>query len=69
MIVILLLFFDGVGSSCCTGAFSTFGEQGLLFVVGHGLFIAVASCCRAQTLGSWASVTAVCGSVVEAYGL
>lgn len=36
------------------------GSEGY-FVVVCGLFIAVASCCRAQTLGLWASVTAVCG--------
>ena len=28
---------------CCTWAFSSCGEQGLLFVVVHGLLIAVAS--------------------------
>ena len=30
--------------------FSTFEEQGLLFVVVHGLLLALASCCRAQAL-------------------
>ena len=27
---------------CCTPAFSSYGEQGLLFVAEHGLLIAVA---------------------------
>ena len=46
-----------LGLRCCTWAFSSCGEQGLLFtVVLIGLLIAVASCCRAQALGTWASV-------------
>ena len=32
-----------LGLRCCTWAFSSCGEQGLLFVVAHGLHIAVAS--------------------------
>ena len=31
-----------LGLRCCTWAFSSCGEQGLLFVVVHGLLIAVA---------------------------
>ena len=38
------------------GLFSTSSEQGLLFVLVHGLLIAVASCCGAWALGAWASV-------------
>ena len=37
-------------------AFSSCGEQGLLFVGVHGLLIVVASRCRAQALGTRASV-------------
>ena len=33
----------GVGLCCCAQAFSSCGEQGLLFVVVRGLLIAVAS--------------------------
>ena len=32
-----------LGLRCCTGAFSSCGEWGLLFVVVRGLLIAVAS--------------------------
>ena len=32
-----------LGLHCCTRAFSSCGEQGLLFVAVHGLLIAVAS--------------------------
>jgi len=32
-----------LGLHCCTHAFSSRDEQGLLFIVGHGLLIAVAS--------------------------
>ena len=43
-------------------AFSSCGEQGLLFVVVHGLLIAVASlCCRARALGAQASVVVARG--------
>ena len=38
------------------GLFSSCGKQGILFVAVHGLLIAVASRCRAQALGAWASV-------------
>ena len=37
------LFLAALGLCCCARAFSSCGEQGLLFVVVHGLFIAVAS--------------------------
>ena len=33
----------GLGLRCCTQAFSSCGEWGLLFVAVHGLLIAVAS--------------------------
>ena len=37
------LFLAALGLRCCTWAFSSCGEQGLLFVAVHGLLIAVAS--------------------------
>ena len=51
----IYLFLAALGL-CCTRAFSSCGEQGLLFVAGRGLLIAMASCCRARALGAWASV-------------
>ena len=40
---IYLLFLAALGLRSCTRAFSSSGEQGLLFVAVHGLLIAVAS--------------------------
>ena len=37
------LFLAALGLHCCTWAFSSCGEQGLLFVAVHGLLIVVAS--------------------------
>ena len=37
------LFLAVLGLCCCAWAFSSCGERGLLFVVVHGLLIAVAS--------------------------
>ena len=37
------LFLAALGLHCCAQAFSSCNEQGLLFVVVHGLLIAVAS--------------------------
>ena len=37
------LFLAALGLRCCARAFSSCGEQGLLFVAVHGLLIAVAS--------------------------
>ena len=54
-------FLAALGLCCCAQAFSSCSEQGLLFVVAHGLLIAVASRCGEQALGTWASVVAVCG--------
>ena len=39
----ICLFLAVVGLRCCTEAFSSFGERGLLFVVVSGLLIVVAS--------------------------
>ena len=39
----ICLFMAALGLHCCTHAFSSRDEQGLLFVMGHGLLIAEAS--------------------------
>ena len=39
----IYLFMAALGLLCCTQAFSSCGERGLLFVAVHGLLIAVAS--------------------------
>ena len=41
--LILFIFLAALGLHCCARAFSSCGEQGLLFVAVHGLLIAVAS--------------------------
>ena len=40
---VFLFFLAAFGLCCCAWAFSSCGERGLLFVVVHGLLIAVAS--------------------------
>ena len=51
-----------LGPRCCTQAFSSCGEWGLLFVVVRGPLIMVAYlCCRALALGTWASVVVALG--------
>ena len=45
-----------LGPCCCTQAFSSCSEWGLLFIAVRRLLIAVASRCRAQALGARASV-------------
>ena len=40
---IIYLFLAALGLHCCAWASSSCGEQGLLFVVVHGLLIVVAS--------------------------
>ena len=39
----IYLFLAALGLHCCVRAFSSCGEQGLLFVVVRGLLVAVAS--------------------------
>ena len=39
----IYIFLAALGLRCCARAFSSCGEQGLLFVVVHGLLTAVAS--------------------------
>ena len=43
LIYFIYLFLAALGLRCCTRAFSSCNEQGLLFVVVHGLLTAVAS--------------------------
>ena len=43
MIYVFIYFLAVSGLCCCVLAFSSCGEQGLLFVAVHGLLIAVAS--------------------------
>ena len=40
---LFILFWAALGLHCCTQAFSSCSEWGLLFVAVHGLLIAVAS--------------------------
>ena len=61
MLLVCLFFLAALGLRCCAWAFSSCGEQGLLFVVVCGLLIAVASRCGARALGVWASVVAAHG--------
>ena len=42
-IYFIYLFLAALGLRCCTRAFSSCGERGLLFIVVRGLLIAVAS--------------------------
>ena len=44
------LFLAALGLCCCTQAFSSFSERGLLFVEVRRLLIAVASRCGARAL-------------------
>ena len=58
----IYLFLAVLGPCCCTPAFSSCGERGLLFRCGAwashcGGF----SCCRARALSAWASVVVACG--------
>ena len=51
-----------LGLRCCARAFSSCGEQGLLFRAVCGLLIAVVSlCCGARALGAWALVVVARG--------
>ena len=43
LFILFYLFLAALGVRCCTQAFSSCGEQGLLFVAVRGLLIVVAS--------------------------
>lgn len=55
---IYLLFLVALDLQCCLQAFSSRGEQELLFVGVHERLITVVSLLAAQALGVWASVVA-----------
>ena len=57
----IYLFLVALSLRCCAPAFSSCSERGLLFIAVRGLLIAVASCCGAQALGTWASVVVARG--------
>ena len=57
----ILFFFAALSLHRCSGAFSSFGERGALFIAVCRLLIVVASCCRAWVLGTGASVVAAHG--------
>ena len=57
------MFFTLLGLFCCSGAFSSCGEPGLLLPA-PAPHCGVCSCCRAQPLGPRASGTAAWGSAV-----
>ena len=55
LFILFFLFLAALGLRCCTWAFSSCGERGLLFVVVRGLLTEVASlCCGARALGAQA---------------
>ena len=56
-----IYFLVALGLHCCVWAFSSCGEQGLLFLAVHGLIVVGFSCCGAQDLGVRASVVVVHG--------
>ena len=57
-----LKILSALGLHCCQWAFSTCGEQVLLFVAVCSFLTVVASlCCRAWALGMWASAVAARG--------
>ena len=62
------MFFTLLGLFCCSGAFSSRGEPGLLLPA-PAPHCGVCSCCRAQPLGPQASVTAAWGSAVAHCGV
>ena len=72
--LLIYIFLAALGLSCCTQAFSSCEEQGLLSSCGAQVsHCGGFSCCRTRTLGIWASVVAVhwlscsaaCGILLE----
>ena len=59
--VYLFINLAALGLRCCTQAFFSCVERGLLFVAVRGLLIAVASWCGARALGTRASVVVARG--------
>ena len=66
-ILLTLFFLAALGLRCCAQAFSSCGEQELLFTAERGLLIAVAphcggfSCCGARAPGTRTSVVVARG--------
>ena len=60
-IYFIYLFLAALGLRCCVRAFCSCSEWGPLLIAVHRLLIAVASCCRAWALGTWASVVVARG--------
>ena len=62
LFIIICLFMTALGLRCCAWAFSSCSERGLLFIVVHGLLIAVSSlvaehrlqACGFGSYGTWA---------------
>ena len=64
----IYLFMAALGLHCCTRAFSSCGEWGLLFIAVCGLLTAVAClCCGARALGTQASVVVAHGQIGRAH--
>ena len=61
-IYFIYLFLAALGLRCCAWAFSSCGEQGLLFLAAHGLLIL-------GLLLLWSTVSRHAGSVAVARGL
>ena len=59
LINFIYLFWAALGLRCCTQAFSSCGEQGLLFAAVRGLLIAVASLVAEHGLQARRSVVVV----------
>ena len=58
----IYLFLAVLGLHCCSWAFSSCSERGLLFTAVHVLLIAVVSLVAEHGLqGAWASVVVACG--------
>ena len=51
-----------LGLCCCAPAFFSCGEQGLLFIVVHGLLIVVASLFLLRSMGSRRAGFSSCGT-------
>ena len=59
-IYLINLFLAALGLHCCTWAFSSCGERGLLFIA-RASHCSGFSCCRARALGAQASVVVARG--------
>ena len=60
LFILKKLFLAAWGLHCQAWVFFSCSKWGLLFFAVRGLLMVLASYCRAQTLGVWASVVAAC---------